>query len=76
MKKLKLDIKNLSNRLDLSTRKMIRSNLSGNYQTAFRGTGLEFYGFRKYTTSDDASKIDWKASSRANDLLVREYIEE
>ncbi len=76
MKKLKLDIKGLANRLDISTKKMFRSNLSGNYQTAFRGTGLEFYGFRKYTTSDDASRIDWKASTRANDLLVREYIEE
>ena len=76
MKKLKLDIKDLANRLDISTRKMFRSNLSGNYQTAFRGTGLEFYGFRKYSVSDDASRIDCKASVRANDLLVREYVEE
>lgn len=76
MNKLKLDIKDLANRLDVSTRKMFRSNLSGNYQTAFKGSGLEFYGFRKYSTSDDASRIDWKASTRANDLLVREYIEE
>ncbi len=76
MKKLKLDIKDLANRLDITTRKMLRSNLSGNYQTAFRGNGLEFYGFRRYSNTDDASKIDWKASGRANDLLVREYIEE
>ncbi len=76
MNKLKLDIKDLANRLDISTRKMLRSNLTGNYQTAFRGSGLEFYGFRKYSTSDDASKIDWKASTRSNELLVREYIEE
>ena len=76
MKELKLDIKNLANRLDISTKKMFRSNLAGNYQTAFRGSGLEFYGFRKYTPDDDASKIDWKASTRANNLLIREYIEE
>lgn len=76
MNKLKLDIQNLANRLDISTKKMFRSNLAGNYQTAFKGSGLEFYGFRKYSPEDDASRIDWKASSRANDLLVREYIEE
>ena len=76
MKKLKLDIKDLANRLDISTRKMFRSNLRGDYQTAFRGSGLEFYGFRKYTTGDDSSRIDWKASARGNELLVREYIEE
>ena len=76
MKKLKLDIKNLANRLDITTKGMFKSNLAGNYQTAFRGQGLEFYGFRKYSQADDASRIDWKASSRANDLLVREYTEE
>mgnify|MGYP001594638717 CR=1 FL=1 len=76
MKKLKLDIKGLANRLDISTRKLLNTTLAGNYQTAFRGSGLEFYGFRKYTTGDDAGKIDWKASTRANDLLIREYIEE
>ncbi len=76
MKKLKLDIKGLANRLDITTRKLLNTTLAGNYQTAFRGSGLEFYGFRKYTTGDDAGKIDWKASTRANDLLIREYIEE
>jgi len=76
MKKLKLDIKNLANRLDITTKGMFKSTLAGNYQTAFRGQGLEFYGFRKYSQADDASRIDWKASSRANDLLVREYTEE
>ena len=63
MKKLKLDIKNLANRLDITTKGMFKSNLAGNYQTAFRGQGLEFYGFRKYSQADDASRIDWKASS-------------
>ena|SRR3989344_1949116 len=76
MKKLKLDIKNLANRLDITTKGMFKSTLAGNYQTAFRGQGLEFYGFRKYSQADDASRIDWKASSRANELLVREYVEE
>jgi uncharacterized protein (DUF58 family) len=75
-RKLKLDIKDLANRLDITTKKLFKSTLAGNFMTAYRGTGLEFYGFRKYTMSDDASKIDWKASARSNDLLVREFIEE
>jgi len=76
MKKLKLDIKDLANRLDINTKKLFNSTLAGNYKTAYKGSGLEFYGFRKYTINDDSKNIDWRASVRANDLLVREFIEE
>lgn len=40
------------------------------------GKGFEFDGYRNYTPSDDSQIIDWKASKRANQLLVRKYIEE
>ncbi len=46
------------------------------YRLIFRGKGLEFEGFRKYTPDDDSSNIDWKASVKANQLLVKQYIEE
>ncbi len=42
----------------------------------FRGKGLEFEAFRDFTPDDDASYIDWKASSRAQKLLVKQYKEE
>ena len=42
----------------------------------FRGKGLDFDGYRKYLQDDDSILIDWKASLRAQDLLVRKYIEE
>src|SRR3989339_852812 len=46
------------------------------YRLIFRGKGLEFEGFRSYSPDDDASDIDWKASSRAQELLVKQYKEE
>ena len=46
------------------------------YRLIFRGKGLEFEGFRNYSPDDDASDIDWKASSRAQELLVKQYKEE
>ena len=46
------------------------------YRLLFRGKGPDFDGYRNYEFDDDASVIDWKASLRANDLLVRRYIEE
>lgn len=42
----------------------------------FRGKSFEFDGYRVYTPDDDVSSIDWKASSRSSQLLVRQYKEE
>src|SRR3989344_6225949 len=46
------------------------------YRIIFRGKGLEFEAFRDFTPDDDASDIDWKTSSRARKLLVKQYKEE
>jgi len=46
------------------------------YKIIFRGKGLEFEAFRDFTPDDDASDIDWKTSSRARKLLVKQYKEE
>lgn len=46
------------------------------YKLLFRGKGLEFEAFRDFTPDDDASDIDWKTSSRAQKLLVKQYKEE
>lgn len=42
----------------------------------FRGKGLEFEQYRDYTPDDDASMIDFKTSSRAQKLVVKQYKEE
>lgn len=46
------------------------------YRSLFKAKGLEFDSYRTFDADDDASRIDWKASLRANDLLVRSYVEE
>lgn len=46
------------------------------YKTIFRGKGLEFDGYRRFNPDDDAGSIDWVASARSNDILVKQYIEE
>ncbi len=46
------------------------------YKLLFRGKGLEFESYRDYSPDDDASDIDWKASSRSQKLLVKQYKEE
>ena len=46
------------------------------YKIIFRGKGLEFESYRDFAPDDDASSIDWKASSRTQKLLVKQYKEE
>ena len=46
------------------------------YRILLRGKALEFEGYRTYESDDDASVIDWKASTRSNKLMVKQYREE
>ena len=47
------------------------------YNQLFRGSGVEFAGLRDYIQGeDDATRIDWKSSLRANKLYVKQYEEE
>jgi len=53
-------------------RKVLNEVLAGEWLSKVKRRGIEFAGFRAYTTDDDAREIDWKASLRANKLLVKE----
>jgi uncharacterized protein (DUF58 family) len=77
MAKLKINLDFSLKRLDLVTKGLVTTKFLGSYASAFKGQGLEFADYRKYSSGqDDASRIDWKASQRVNDLVVKEYIEE
>ena len=72
-RKLNINIANAVSELETLMKKVLPKNIM--YRLLL-GKGLEFDGYRTYTPSDDASNIDWKASVRGKNLLVRKYIEE
>jgi hypothetical protein len=76
MKKLKLELSHTIERLEEITKNLVTTRFIGNYKSVFKGKGLEFADYRKYSEDDDASLIDWKATVRANQTLVKEYVEE
>jgi uncharacterized protein (DUF58 family) len=77
MSKLKINLNFSLKRLSLVTKGLVNTKFLGNYASAFKGSGLEFADYRRYDPSgDDAGLIDWKASMRVNDLIVKEYVEE
>lgn len=63
-------------RFNIAAKRIIESRVVGGEISIFKGRGLEFSGYRGYTTNDDAGQIDWKASARTNETLIKEYVEE
>jgi uncharacterized protein (DUF58 family) len=45
-------------------------------RSRMRGLGTEFESLRQYTEGDDYRKIDWKATARRGDIMVRQFEQE
>lgn len=58
------------------TKNILNDLLVGNFSSTAKRRGVEFIDYRSYNYDDDATKIDWKATLRAQKLLVKETIEE
>lgn len=63
-------------RIEIRTKRLLHGTQVGDYHSRQRGYGLEFDQLRNYELGDDVRFIDWKASARMNDLLVKQYIHE
>ncbi len=63
-------------RLEIRSRRAMEAGLTGQYQSAFRGLGLEFEEVREYRSGDDIRTIDWNVSARTGALHVKRYREE
>ena len=63
-------------RLEVRTRGRVESVFRGEYQSAFKGRGIEFAEVRPYQVGDDIRNIDWNVSARMDDTYVKVYEEE
>ncbi|MDU2984180.1 MAG: DUF58 domain-containing protein [Actinomyces sp.] len=48
-------------------------DLDGSTATVLRGPGTEFDSLREYVIGDDPRDIDWRATARSRDLMVRTW---
>lgn len=53
-----------------------RSFEAGSISTQKRGAGQDLLALRSYQPQDDLRHIDWKATARAQNLMVREFVAE
>ena len=47
-------------KIQIRTSRLVNDALSGEYQSAFKGLGMEFDEVREYQPGDDVRTIDWK----------------
>lgn len=62
--------------LEIKTRKIVQSTMSGNYRSAFKGKGLNFSDTRSYQVGDDVRYINWKVTAKTGDAFVNLFEEE
>jgi uncharacterized protein (DUF58 family) len=58
------------------TRHMANDLFAGQYESAFRGQGIEFAEVREYQPGDDIRTIDWNVSARFGRPFVKVFHEE
>lgn len=63
-------------KLDIRTKHLVDGIITGNYNSVFKGQGIEFSEIRDYMAGDDVRTIDWKVTARFNHPYIKEFIEE
>jgi uncharacterized protein (DUF58 family) len=61
---------------EIMIRKVANNHLQGEYQSIFKGSGLEFDDLRPYQYGDDIRTIEWKVSAKGHGTFVKTFREE
>jgi uncharacterized protein (DUF58 family) len=63
-------------RIQITTDRKVTDVFAGQYQSVFKGVGMEFHEVRKYMPGDDIRSIDWNVTARMGDPFIKKFIEE
>lgn len=63
-------------RYEIMIRKVVNNQLQGDYQSIFKGSGLEFDDLRPYQYGDDFRTIEWKVSAKGHGTYVKTFKED
>lgn len=63
-------------KLEIQTKGLVNTLFGGEYQSAFKGRGMEFAAVREYSYGDDIRQIDWNVTARTGDPFIKIFEEE
>jgi uncharacterized protein (DUF58 family) len=63
-------------RIQITTSRLVSDVFAGQYQSVFKGRGMEFYEVREYLPGDEIRFIDWNVTARTGHPFVKKFVEE
>ncbi len=62
--------------LQIFTSKAVNDSLAGEYESVFKGRGMEFEEVRQYQPGDEVRNLDWNVTARMGEPYVKRFREE
>ncbi|MBN2442477.1 MAG: DUF58 domain-containing protein [Spirochaetales bacterium] len=62
--------------IQIFTTKTVNNVFAGEYESAFKGHGMEFEDVREYQPGDEVRSIDWNVTARTGKPYIKRFIEE
>ncbi len=63
-------------RIELSTRRIVKAAVGGEYRSVLKGQGIDFDDFREYQPGDEVRSIDWNLTARMGLTFIKKFVEE
>lgn len=62
-------------RIEIRTNRLVNDLFGGEYESVFKGQGIEFADVREYIPGDDIRTIDWNVTARSQHPFVKKFVE-
>ncbi|MHC4623395.1 MAG: DUF58 domain-containing protein [Planctomycetota bacterium] len=62
--------------IQIYTSRTVDASFAGQYESVFKGRGMEFDEVREYTPGDDIRTIDWNVTARTGRPYIKRFVEE
>ena len=62
--------------IQIYTSRAVDASFAGQYESVFKGRGMQFDEVREYTPGDDIRMIDWNVTARTGKAYVKRFVEE
>ena len=63
-------------RVEIVASHLVQEVFGGQYESLFKGQGVEFSEIREYFPGDDVRNIDWNVTARTGEPYVRQFHED
>ena len=62
--------------IQIYTSRAVNNVFAGEYESAFKGQGMEFEDVREYQPGDEIRSIDWNVTARMGKPFIKRFVEE